>query len=104
MEGLVYTEKGDGYHYDVEGVRYHHSGENGQYTYEQVALVFKGTTDNNCVPSPTLDAMVSKVIDYGTADTPPRSPTPLELHLLHECGTLPQGDPKLQCSKKTSPK
>jgi hypothetical protein len=34
MEGPVYTEKGDGYYYDVEGVRYRRSGEDGQYTYE----------------------------------------------------------------------
>jgi hypothetical protein len=37
MEGLVYTEREDGYYYDVEGVRYRHSGEDGQYTYEQVS-------------------------------------------------------------------
>jgi hypothetical protein len=76
MEGPVYTERGDGYYYDVEGVRYRRSGEDGQYTYEQVTSVFKGTTDVNHVPSPALDAMVSKAIDYITADTPPRSPTP----------------------------
>jgi hypothetical protein len=87
MEGQVYTEKGDGYYYDVEGVQYRRSGEDGQYTYEQVALVFKGTTDDDRVPSPALDAMVSKAIDYVTADTPPRSPTPQELHLLYEYGT-----------------
>jgi hypothetical protein len=34
MEGQVYTEKGDGYYYDVEGVQYRRSGEDGQYTYE----------------------------------------------------------------------
>jgi hypothetical protein len=34
MEGQVYTEKGDGYYYDVEGVRYSRSGEDSQYTYE----------------------------------------------------------------------
>jgi hypothetical protein len=28
------------------------------------------------VSSPAVDAMVSKAIDYVTADTPPRSPTP----------------------------
>jgi hypothetical protein len=89
MEGQVYTEKGDGYYYDVEGVRYRRSGEDGQYTYEQVASVFEGTTDDDRVPSPALDAMVSKAIDYVTADTPPRSPTPPELHLLYECGTPP---------------
>jgi hypothetical protein len=89
MEGSVYIERGDGYYYDVEGVRYRCSGEDGQYTYEQVALVFEGTIDDDRVPSPALDAMVSKAIDYVTADTPLRSPTPPELHLLYECGTPP---------------
>jgi hypothetical protein len=28
------------------------------------------------VSSPVVDAMVSKAINYETADTPPRSPTP----------------------------
>jgi hypothetical protein len=85
----ICTEKEDGYYYDVEGVRYRHSGEDGQYTYEQVASIFEGTTDDDRVPSPALDAMVSKAIDYVTADTPPRSPTPPELHLLYECRTPP---------------
>jgi hypothetical protein len=85
----ICTEKGDGYYYDVEGVRYRRLGEDGQYTYEQVASVFEGTTNDDRVPSPALDAMVSKAIDYVTADTPPRSPTPPELHFLYECGTPP---------------
>jgi hypothetical protein len=51
--------------------------------------VFKGTANDNCVPSPAVDAMVSKAIDYVTINTPPRSPTPPELHLLYECGTPP---------------
>jgi hypothetical protein len=34
MEGPIYTERGDGYYYDVEGVRYRCLGEDGQYTYE----------------------------------------------------------------------
>jgi hypothetical protein len=74
MGGRVYTKLGNGYYYDVEGVRYRRSGEEGQYTYEQVALVFKA--DNDRVSSPAVDAMVSKAIDYVNADTPPRSPTP----------------------------
>jgi hypothetical protein len=74
MGGRVYTKTGDGYYYYVEGMRYRRSGEEGQDTYEQVALVFKA--DNDCVSSPTVDAMVSKAIDYVTADTSPRSPTP----------------------------
>jgi hypothetical protein len=79
MEGRVYTKIGDGYYYDVEGVRYRRLREEGQYTYEQVASVFEA--DNNHVSSPTVDAMVSKAIDYITADTPPRSPTP------HSCSS-----------------
>jgi hypothetical protein len=87
MEGPVYTERGDGYYYDVEGVRYHRSGEDGQYTYEQVASIFEGTADNDCVSSLAMDAMVSKAIDYVTTDTSPRLPTSPKLHLLYECGT-----------------
>jgi hypothetical protein len=86
MGGRVYTKTGDGYYYDVEGVRYHRSGEEGQYTYKQVASVFEANNDH--VSSPTVDAMVSKAIDYVTADTPPRSPTPPELQLLYDCKTL----------------
>jgi hypothetical protein len=85
--GRVYTKTRDGYYYDVEGMRYHRSGEEGQYTYEQVASVFKA--NNNRVSSPAVDAMVSKAIDYITADTPRRSPTPPELQLLYDCGTPP---------------
>jgi hypothetical protein len=106
MEGPVYTEKGDGYYYDVEGVRYRRSGKDGQYTYEQVASVFEGTIDDDRVPSPALDAMVSKAIDYVTTHTPPRSPTPPELHLLYECGTPPhegQDEVPTQSSQATAP-
>jgi hypothetical protein len=106
MEGPVYKERRDGYYYDVEGVWYRRSGEDGQYTYEQVASVFKGTTDDDCVPSPALGAMVSKAIDYVTTDTPPRSPTPPELHLLYECGTPPhEGQDKVptQSSQAAAP-
>jgi hypothetical protein len=74
MGGRVYTKIGDGYYYDVEGVRYRRSGEEGQYTYEQVASVFEA--DNDRVSSPIVDAMVSKAIDYVTVDTPLGSPTP----------------------------
>jgi hypothetical protein len=65
---------GDGYYYDLEDVRYRRSGEEGQYTYEQVASVFEANNDR--LSSPAVDAMVSKAIDYVTADTPLRSPTP----------------------------
>jgi hypothetical protein len=87
MGGWVYTKTGDGYYYDLEGVRYCCSGEEGQYTYEQVASVFE--VDDDRVSSPAVDAMVSKAIDYVTADIPLRSPTPPELQLLYDCGTPP---------------
>jgi hypothetical protein len=106
MEGPVYTERGDGYYYDVEGVLYRRSREDGQYTYEQVASVFEGTTDDDRVPSPVVDTMVSKAIDYVTADTPSRSPTPPELHLLYECGTPPhegQDEVPTQSSQAAAP-
>jgi hypothetical protein len=106
MEGPVYTERGDGYYYDMEGVRYRHSGEDGQYTYEQMASVFEGTTDDNHVPSPALDAMVSKAIDYIIADTPLRLPTPPELHFLYKCGTPPyegQNEVPTQSSQAVAP-
>jgi hypothetical protein len=85
MDGRVYTKMGDGYYYDLEGMRYRRLGEEGQYTYEQVATIFEA--DDNRVFSPTVDAMVFKAFDYVTADTPPRSPTPPELQLLYDCGT-----------------
>jgi hypothetical protein len=74
MGGRVYTKTGDGYYYDVEGMRCCRSGQEGQYTYEQVASIFEANNDR--VSSPAVDTMVSKAIDYVTADTPPRSPTP----------------------------
>jgi hypothetical protein len=74
MEGRVYTKTEDGYYYDLEGMRYHRLREEGQYTYKQVASVFKADDDH--VSSPAVDAMVSKAINYVTADTPPRLPTP----------------------------
>jgi hypothetical protein len=74
MDGRVYTKMGDGYYYDLEGVRYRRLGEEGQYTYEQVASVFEANDDH--VSSPTVDAMLSKAIDYVIVDTPSRSPTP----------------------------
>jgi hypothetical protein len=80
MGGRVYTKMGDGYYYDLEGVRYRYSGEEGQYTYEASLLnrlIFEANDDR--VSSPAVDAMVSKAIDYVTADIPPRSPTPPEL-------------------------
>jgi hypothetical protein len=104
MGGWIYTKIGDGYYYDLEGVRYRRSGEEGQYTYEQVASVFEA--DDNRVSSPAVDAMVSKAIDYVTADTPPRLPTPLELQLLYDCGTPPykgQDEVPTQSSQAATP-
>jgi hypothetical protein len=34
MGGWFYSKMGDGYYYDLEGVRYRRLGEEGQYTYE----------------------------------------------------------------------
>jgi hypothetical protein len=90
----------------VEGVRYRRSGEDGQYTYEQVASIFEGTTDDDRVPSPIVDAMVFKAIDYVTADTPPRSPNPPKLYLLYEYGTPPhegQDEVPTQSSQAATP-
>jgi hypothetical protein len=106
MEGPVYTERGDGYYYDVEGLRYRRSGKDGQYTYEQVASIFEGNVDDDCVPSPAVDAMVSKAIDYVTANTPLRLPTLPELHFLYECGTPPhkgQDEVPTQSSQAAAP-
>ena len=50
-----------------------------------MVLVLEGTIDDDRVPSPAVDAMVSKAIDYVTADTPLRVPTPPELQQLYEC-------------------
>jgi hypothetical protein len=104
MGGRVYTKIGDGYYYDLEGVKYHRSGEEGQYTYEQVTSVFEANNDR--VSSIAVDAMVSKAINYVTADTPPRSPIPLELQLLYDCGTPPhKGQDKVptQSSQAAAP-
>jgi hypothetical protein len=104
MGGRVYTKTGDGYYYDVEGVRYRRSREEGQYTYEQVASVFEAHNDR--VSSAVVDAMVSKAIDYVTADTPPRSPTLLELQLLYDDETPPykgQDEVPTQSSQAAAP-
>jgi hypothetical protein len=104
MGGRVYTKTGDGYYYDLEGVRYRRSREEGQYTYEQVASVFEAHNDR--VSSAVVDAMVSKAIDYVTADTPPRSPTLLELQLLYDYETPPykgQDEVPTQSSQAAAP-
>ena len=86
IEGQVYTKTGNVYYYAMKGMRYHHSGEEGQYTYEQVASIFEANDD--CVSFPVVNTMVSKAIDYVTANTPSRSPTPPKLQLLYDCRTL----------------
>jgi hypothetical protein len=77
MGGRIYTKTGDGYFYNLEGMRYRRSRKEGRYTYKQVASVFEA--DDDRVSSPAVDAMVSKAIDYITTDTPSRSPTPPKL-------------------------
>jgi hypothetical protein len=104
MGGRVYTKTEDGYYYDMEGVRYHRSGEEGQFTYEQVTSIFEA--DDDRVSSPAVDAMVSKAIDYVTANTPPRSPSPPKLQLLYDCRTPPhkgQDEVPTQSSQTAAP-
>jgi hypothetical protein len=60
----------NGFYYDPEGVRYRRSGEEGQNTYEQVTSILQGGLDNDRVPSPLEDAMVTRVLDYMNTDTP----------------------------------
>jgi hypothetical protein len=57
------------------------------------------------VSSPAVDAMVSKAIDYVTADTPPRSPTPPESHLLYDCSPPHKGQDEVptQSSQAVAP-
>ena len=71
-----------------------------------MASVFEGTIDDNCIPSPAVDAMVSKSIDYITANTLPRSTTLPELQLLYECGIPPhkgQDEVPTQSSQVVAP-
>jgi hypothetical protein len=63
-----FTGKADGLYYDREGVRYRCSREEGQYTYEQVRSVLQGGLDVDCVPSPLADAMVTRELDYVSAE------------------------------------
>jgi hypothetical protein len=76
MVDRVYTERADSYYYDPEGVRYRRSGQEGQYSYEQVASVLEGVVDDDQVSSPTADAMVSRALVLATGESPPREPTP----------------------------
>jgi hypothetical protein len=89
MVDWVYTERADGYYYDPEGVRYRRSGQEGQYSYEQVVSVLEGVLDNDQVSSPIADAMVSRALVLATGESPPREPTPPWVRSLWECGTPP---------------
>ena len=101
MKGSVYTKRGDGYYYDVEGVQYYRLGEDGQYTYEQVASVLEGTIDDDRVPSLVVEAMVSKAIDYVTIEAPLRVPTPPELQQLYECESPPHERQDEACTQSS---
>jgi hypothetical protein len=46
---------------------YRCSGEEGQYTYEQVTSILQGGLDVDRVPSPLADAMVTRALDYVSA-------------------------------------
>jgi hypothetical protein len=71
MTDRGFTAGADGFYYDPKGVKYCRSGEGGQYTYEQVTCVLQGALDGDRVPSPLVDAMVTRALDYVTADIPP---------------------------------
>ena len=87
MKGPIYTERGDGYYYDVEGVQYRRLGEDGRYTYEQVASVFEGITNNNRVPSPIVDATISVGTRF-VLNTPLRRPKVIK-HLKSDSSIVP---------------
>jgi hypothetical protein len=76
MVDQVYTVGVDGLYHDQEGMRYHRLGVEGQYMYEQVASVLQEGLDVDRVTSPV--AMVTNVLCYVTAETPP----PPEIHEL----------------------
>jgi hypothetical protein len=82
MADLGFAEGADGFCYDREGVRYHRSGEEGQYIYEQVTSVSQGGLDVDRVPSPLADAMVTRVLDYVSVETPPEIQELIEGQLL----------------------
>jgi hypothetical protein len=71
MADQAYTTGVNGLYHDREGMRYHHLGEEGQYTYEQVTPVLQRRLDVDRVTSPVADAMVTRALDYVTAETPP---------------------------------
>ena len=39
MEDHGFTARANGFYYDPKGMKYHRSGEGGQYTYEHVTFV-----------------------------------------------------------------
>ena len=47
-----------------------------------MASILEGSTEDDRLSSPVVEAMVSQAMDYVTVDTPPRVPTPPELQLL----------------------
>jgi hypothetical protein len=71
MADQDFTAGADGFYYDPEGIKYHRSREEGQYMYEQVTSVLQGGLDGDRVPSPLANAMVTRALDYVSADTPP---------------------------------
>jgi hypothetical protein len=86
MADRGFTEGANGLYYDWEGVRYRRLGEDGQYTYEQVTSILQGGLDVDCVPSPLVDAMVTRALDYVTAETPPKIQELIEGQLLESDG------------------
>jgi hypothetical protein len=82
MADQGFTEGANGLYYDREGVRYRLSGEEGQYTYEQVIFVLQGGLDVDRVPSPLVDAMVTRALDYVSTETPPEIQELIEGQLL----------------------
>jgi hypothetical protein len=77
-----FKEGADGLYYDHEGVRYRCSGEEGQYTYEQVTSVIQGGLEVDCVPFRLADAMVTRALDYVSVETPPEIQELIEGQLL----------------------
>jgi hypothetical protein len=60
----------DGFYHDLEGVKYRRVGEEGNYTYEQVASILEGDLNAGSIPSPVAEAMVTRALDYADPGTP----------------------------------
>jgi hypothetical protein len=80
IEGQVYTKTGDGYYYDLEGVRYRPSGKEGQYTYEQVF-----EADDDHVSSSGCHGFQGNRLCNCRHSL--KVANPPELQLLYDCGT-----------------